>query len=39
MPGIYIAESRQSIQYTGTNSAAIDAAITDFTIDSVTVRS
>lgn len=32
MPGIYIAESRQSIQYTGANSAAIDAAITDFTI-------
>lgn len=34
MASIYISESRQSIQYTGSNSAAIDAAITDFTIDS-----
>lgn len=34
MPGIYIAESRQSIQYTGANSVAIDAAITDLTVDS-----
>jgi len=36
MPGIYIAESRQSIQYTGSNSAEIDAAITNLTIDSET---
>lgn len=34
MPAIYIAESRQSIQYTGANSAEIDSAITDLTIDS-----
>lgn len=36
MPGTYIAESRQSIQYTGSNSAEIDSLITDLTIDSET---
>lgn len=36
MPGIYIAESRQSIQYTGSNSAEIDSTITNLTIDSET---
>lgn len=34
MPAINIVESRRSIQYTGSNSAEIDAAITDLTIDS-----
>lgn len=34
MPAIFLAESRKAIQYTGSNSAEIDAAITDLTIDS-----
>ena len=34
MPAVNIVESRKSIQYTGSNSAEIDAAITDLTIDS-----
>lgn len=34
MPALYIAESRRAIQYNGSNSAEIDSAITDFSIDS-----
>lgn len=34
MPVIYIAESRQAIQYTGSNSGALNTAITDFAVDS-----
>lgn len=34
MPAVNIVESRKSIQYTGSNSAEIDAAITDLSIDS-----
>lgn len=34
MPAINISESRKAIQWTGSNSAEIDAAITDLTIDS-----
>lgn len=34
MPALYVAESRRAIQYTGSNSAEIDSAISDFSIDS-----
>lgn len=34
MPVINIVDSRKAIQYTGSNSAEIDSAITDLTIDS-----
>lgn len=36
MPAVYITDRYQAIQYTGGNSATVDAAITDFTIISET---
>lgn len=36
MPAISVVESREAIQYTGSNSAEIDSVITDLTIDSET---